>query len=95
MFLFSGFFIKKDDIPDYWLWLHYSSLFKYAYDSMIVNAFTDHASTDTLTNDQILEFYSVDGTPRGQGVGILWAWLFFFRIIFYYRLITAFSGSRK
>lgn len=45
MFLFSGFFIKKSEIPRYWLWLHYSSLFKYAYDSMMVNAFKDHAST--------------------------------------------------
>ncbi len=97
MFLFSGFFIKKSQIPKYWLWLHYSSLFKYAYDSMIVNAFKDAAHTDDtgLSNAQVLHLYSVNGVNVGMGVGILWGWIFFFRIIMYYRLITAFTGSRK
>ncbi|GBG85757.1 hypothetical protein CBR_g40486 [Chara braunii] len=29
MFLFSGFFVPKDDIPEYWIWFHYISTFKY------------------------------------------------------------------
>ncbi|GBG43253.1 hypothetical protein CBR_g76851 [Chara braunii] len=29
MFLFSGFFIPTDYIPDYWVWFHYISAFKY------------------------------------------------------------------
>lgn len=95
MFLFSGFFIKKADIPAYWIWLHYMSLFKYAYDSMIVNAFKDHVSNDEMTNNEILHYYSVDGVNRGLGIGVLWGWIIVFRFIFYYRLVSAFSGSRK
>lgn len=99
MFLFSGFFIKSGDIPRYWLWLHYSSLFKYAYDAMIINAFRDHG-TFTLgnvyySNNDVLRYYSVHSANRGMGVGILWAWLLVFRLVFYYRLTTAFTGSRK
>lgn len=94
-FLFSGFFINKADIPDYWLWLHYSSLLKYAYDSMMVNAFKDRVTTDEFTNAQILHRYSVNGVNVGLGIGVLWGWLIVFRLVFYYRLITAFNGSRK
>lgn len=95
MFLFSGYFIKKDKIPDYWLWLHYLSLFKYGYDSEMVNSIKDHGSTASMSNEQLLEYYSVQDMDRGMGIGILWAWVLFFRIIFHYRLITAFSGARK
>ena len=95
MFLFSGFFITRSQIPDYWIWLNYLSLFKYAYESMIVNAFKNLVSTDDMTNQQILESYSVEGINRGQGIGILWAWIIFYRLLFYFRLVTAFTGSRK
>ena len=37
MFLLSGFFIKQDNIPVWWKWLHYLSLFKYSYESMVIN----------------------------------------------------------
>ena len=95
MFLFSGFFILKKDIPDYWIWLHYLSLFKYAYDSMVVNAFKGYVETDEFTNAQILENLSENGVNRGTGIGVLWLFIVFFRVVFYYRLVTRFSGSRK
>eukprot|EP01031_Cornospumella_fuschlensis_P040015 gene40015-48752_t len=96
MFLFSGFFIKTSDIPDYWLWLHYLSLFKYGYDSMAVNILKYHFSIpDVMSNADVLEYCSVNGQNRGLGVGVLWAWVLVFRLIFYGRLVTAFNGSRK
>lgn len=96
MFLFSGFFIKKADIPAYWIWLYYLSLFNYAYDSFLVNAFKfGDVTGDGLSNNGVLVRYSVDGINRGLGIGILWAFVLFFRIVFYYRLVSAFNGSRK
>jgi ABC-type multidrug transport system ATPase subunit len=95
MFMMSGFFIKKAQIPDYWIWLHYMSLFKYAYDSFAVNGFKDHAHTETMSNAEVLHYYSVNGVNVGLGIGVLWGWVFFFRMIIYYRLITAFTGTRK
>ncbi|KAJ4800590.1 ABC transporter G family member 2 [Rhynchospora pubera] len=38
---FSGFFINRDRIPDYWLWLHYMSLVKYPYQAMMQSEFSD------------------------------------------------------
>jgi ABC-type multidrug transport system ATPase subunit len=37
--LFSGFFINRDRIPEYWLWFHYLSLVKYPYEAVLQNEF--------------------------------------------------------
>ncbi|KAG9135894.1 hypothetical protein Leryth_002605 [Lithospermum erythrorhizon] len=39
--LFSGFFINRDRIPDYWIWFHYLSLVKYPYEAVLQNEFND------------------------------------------------------
>lgn len=96
MFLFSGFFIKKADIPAYWIWLYYLSLFNYAYDAFLVNAFKfGEVSNPGMSNNDVLIRYSVNGVNRGLGIGILWAFVLLFRCIFYYRLTSAFNGSRR
>lgn len=39
-FLFSGYFISKDGIPNYWIFMHYISLFKYPFEGFLVNEFS-------------------------------------------------------
>ncbi|XP_068653370.1 ABC transporter G family member 5-like isoform X2 [Aristolochia californica] len=39
-FLFSGYFISKDGIPSYWVFMHYLSLFKYPFEGFLVNEFS-------------------------------------------------------
>ncbi|KAJ6842888.1 ATPase [Iris pallida] len=41
--LFSGFFINRDRIPDYWIWFHYLSLVKYPYEAVLMNEFGDRS----------------------------------------------------
>lgn len=38
-FLFSGYFISKDDTPKCWIFMHYLSLYKYPFDSFLINEF--------------------------------------------------------
>ena len=38
-FLFSGYFITKEDIPKYWIFMHYLSLFKYPFECFIINEY--------------------------------------------------------
>lgn len=38
-FLFSGYFIAKQDIPDYWIFMHYLSLFKYPFECFVINEY--------------------------------------------------------
>ncbi|XP_076911024.1 ABC transporter G family member 16-like [Bidens hawaiensis] len=39
--LFSGFFITRDRIPNYWIWFHYLSLVKFPYEAVLQNEFDD------------------------------------------------------
>ncbi|KAJ9550347.1 hypothetical protein OSB04_014392 [Centaurea solstitialis] len=38
-FLFSGYFISNDDIPKYWMFMHYLSLFRYPFECFLINEF--------------------------------------------------------
>ncbi|KAK9096245.1 hypothetical protein Sjap_021742 [Stephania japonica] len=39
-FLFSGYFISKNGIPNYWIFMHYISLFKYPFEGFLINEFS-------------------------------------------------------
>jgi hypothetical protein len=71
------------------------SIFKYAYDSFLVNAFQNTVETSTHTNAEVLSQYSINDTNRWTGIGVLLGWVIFYRLIFYCRLVTTFNGSRK
>ncbi|CAL4903174.1 unnamed protein product [Urochloa decumbens] len=58
--LFSGFFINRDRIPDYWIWFHYLSLVKYPYQAVLQNEFRDA----TRCFSRGIEMF--DGTPVGR-----------------------------
>jgi ABC-type multidrug transport system permease subunit len=58
--LFSGFFITRDRIPDYWIWFHYLSLVKYPYQAVLQNEFGG-ASRCFSRGVQMF-----DGTPIGR-----------------------------
>ncbi|KAJ6826934.1 ABC transporter G family member 17-like [Iris pallida] len=38
-FLSCGFFLKRTQIPAYWLWLHYISAIKYPFEALLINEF--------------------------------------------------------
>ncbi|KAA0063039.1 ABC transporter G family member 10 [Cucumis melo var. makuwa] len=38
-FLFSGYFISKKNIPNYWIFVHYLSLFKYPFECFLINEY--------------------------------------------------------
>jgi hypothetical protein len=77
------------------IWLNYLSLFKWGYESMMVNALRNYVSYPGATNEQVLTDYSMQGIDRGRGIGVLIAFTVFFRLFFWYRLVSAFNGSRK
>eukprot|EP01103_Thecamoeba_quadrilineata_P000714 TRINITY_DN10629_c0_g1_i1.p1 TRINITY_DN10629_c0_g1~~TRINITY_DN10629_c0_g1_i1.p1 ORF type:complete len:629 (-),score=139.92 TRINITY_DN10629_c0_g1_i1:101-1987(-) len=39
--VFGGFFVRQDNIPDYFIWIHYLSVFKYEFEIFIINNFRD------------------------------------------------------
>jgi len=58
-----------------------------------VNALQDHVSYGNVDNDTILHQYDINGINRGTGVGVIWIFIIFFRIMFCYRLVSVFNGS--
>ncbi|KAG0477487.1 hypothetical protein HPP92_014328 [Vanilla planifolia] len=40
--LFSGFFVTRDRISNFWIWFHYLSLMKYPYEAVMQNEFGGH-----------------------------------------------------
>lgn len=58
--LFSGFFINRDRIPQYWIWFHYLSLVKYPYEAVLQNEFSDPTEC-FVRGVQIF-----DNTPLGE-----------------------------
>ncbi|KAJ6413713.1 hypothetical protein OIU84_006509 [Salix udensis] len=40
-FLFSGYFTSKHGIPNYWIFMHYISLFKYPFEGFLINEFSN------------------------------------------------------
>ncbi|CAI5537462.1 unnamed protein product [Closterium sp. Naga37s-1] len=40
--IISGFYIPRTSIPPFWIWLHYLSPIKYAYEAMVLNEFDSH-----------------------------------------------------
>ena len=95
MFLLSGFFITKDHIPNWWSWLHYLSLFKFSYESMIINILLDKIETPTSTNEEIMIRFSVNNVSKWRGIGVLLGYSIFYRFIFYIVLVKYYNGRRK
>lgn len=47
-FLFSGYFIAQENIPSYWIFMHYLSLFKYPFESLVINEYGGKGSNKCL-----------------------------------------------
>lgn len=65
-FLFSGFFISKSNIPDYWIWLHYLSTFKYPIEVLFKNEFGTLSSE--CWNRSLKETGVCNQSGKSQGV---------------------------
>ncbi|XP_047075882.1 ABC transporter G family member 1-like [Lolium rigidum] len=59
--LFSGFFVTRDRIPDYWMWFHYLSLLKYPYEAVMHNEFGTDPSKCFMRG-----VHMFDGTPMAK-----------------------------
>ncbi|CAM8967071.1 unnamed protein product [Rhodiola kirilowii] len=68
--LFSGFFITRDRIPDYWIWFHYISLVKYPYEGVLQNEF-DNPAKCFVRGSQIFDNTPLGAVPNTMKVKLL------------------------
>ncbi|XP_073032889.1 ABC transporter G family member 8 [Primulina eburnea] len=60
-FLFSGYFIAKDNIPKFWLFMHYLSMYKYALDAFLINEYSCMVSRCFIWSDETKTTCMVNG----------------------------------
>ncbi|KAJ6795842.1 putative ABC transporter G family member 10 [Iris pallida] len=75
-FLFSGYFISKRNIPKYWMFMHYMSLFKYPFEGFVVNEYGCGTGRSRCLDMEEGEVCVMDGatflTQRGLVVSQKW-----------------------
>ncbi|XP_020235302.1 ABC transporter G family member 6 [Cajanus cajan] len=68
--LFSGFFVNRDRIPNYWIWFHYLSLVKYPYEAVLQNEF-DETTKCFVRGVQIFDSTPLASVPEALKVKLL------------------------
>ncbi|CBI24242.3 unnamed protein product, partial [Vitis vinifera] len=68
-FLFSGYFIPKESIPRYWLFMYYVSLYRYPLDSLLINEYWS------------MKGEWLDKDTRWMNVGIMFGFFIFYRLL--------------
>lgn len=90
-FLFSGYFISKNGIPRFWIFMHYISLFKYPFEGLLNNEFSDSNKcldymfgTCVITGEDVLreEGYGGEGS-RWRNYVIMVCFILVYRFISY------------
>lgn len=104
-FLFSGYFISKDSLPKYWLFMHFFSMYKYALDALLINEYSCLASrcflwynetkTCMITGGDVLEKKGLHERQRWTNIYILVGFFVFYRVLCLLVLIRRVSRSKK
>lgn len=88
-FLFSGYFIPKENIPKCWIFMYYVSLYRYPLDCLLTNeywslrteCFSWVGSRCVLTGNEILKSRGLEKDPRWINVGIMFGFFVVYRVL--------------
>ncbi|KAF7822320.1 ABC transporter G family member 6-like [Senna tora] len=69
-FLFSGFFVNRNRIPNYWVWFHYLSLVKYPYEAVLQNEFGDPVKC-FVRGIQVFDYTPLSGVSKEKKMKLL------------------------
>ncbi|CAM6095633.1 unnamed protein product [Calypogeia fissa] len=94
-FLFSGYFIQRDAIPKYWIWVHYLSLHKYPYEALINNELKQYPEAPGFHTNKFLSSISLENVHQWWNVAILVFFAVAYRLIYYFHLVWIQKYTRK
>ncbi|KAL3640671.1 ABC transporter G member 23 [Castilleja foliolosa] len=104
-FLFSGYFIPRELIPKYWLFMYYISLYRYPLDCLVVNEYwsernecfsrraEDNLSECLLTGRDVLKNRGLEQDTRWVNVGIMLGFFVFYRVLSWIILVRRVSKT--
>lgn len=104
-FLFSGYFIAQENIPDYWIFMHYLSLFKYPFESLMINEYGGKGGGKCLEKNgggecgmyghEYLKEQGLKESQRWCNLGIMLAFIFGYRVLCFFILWFTSYKNRK
>ncbi|XVF09962.1 hypothetical protein REPUB_Repub07fG0142700 [Reevesia pubescens] len=104
-FLFSGYFISKDSLPKYWLFMHFFSMYKYALDALLINEYPclvsrcflwyNETKTCMLTGADVLQKKGLHERQRWTNIYILVGFFVLYRVLCLLVLIRRVSRSKN
>ncbi|KAJ0251335.1 ABC transporter G family member 4 [Hirschfeldia incana] len=106
-FLFSGYFISKESLPKYWLFMYFFSMYKYALDSLLINEYSCLADkclvwfgegdvrACLLTGVDVLYKKGLDERQRWTNVYVLLGFFVLYRVLCFLVLLKRVSSSRR
>ena len=69
LLFFTGFLIRKADMPDYWEWAIYINYMHFAWAALMKNQFSlsqeTYGATQALNGQIVLQFYGLDNSTSG------------------------------
>ena len=90
-FLFSGYFIGKESMPKYWVFMHYLSMYKYALDALLINEYSCLANKCfvryeggkgcMITGHDVLQKRGLHEGQRWNNVYVLVGFFVFYRVL--------------
>ncbi|KAK7400943.1 hypothetical protein VNO78_12252 [Psophocarpus tetragonolobus] len=91
-FLFSGYFIPKESIPKYWLFMYYVSLYRYPLDALLTNEYwnvrnecfshqIEGSSHCLITGFDVLKSRGLERDNRWINVGIMLGFFVLYRVL--------------
>nr|CAN67885.1 hypothetical protein VITISV_042572 [Vitis vinifera] len=104
-FLFSGYFISKDSMPKYWLFMHFFSMYKYALDAFLINEYSclvsrcllwyEENKTCMATGRDVLQKKGLHERQRWTNIYMLIGFFFFYRVLCFLVLIRRVRRSKN
>ncbi|CAM8915834.1 unnamed protein product [Rhodiola kirilowii] len=89
-FLFSGYFISKQEIPSYWIFMHYISLFKYPFEGFLINEFSgagkclEHMfGVCVVDGEDVLREEGFGEESRWRNVAVMVGFILIYRFVSY------------
>ncbi|XP_028795485.1 ABC transporter G family member 10-like [Neltuma alba] len=90
-FLFSGYFISKGNIPRYWIFMHYISLFKYPFECFMINEYggkqgkarclENRNGECSLSGDEFLRQQGLRESQRWSNLAVILSFIIGYRVL--------------
>ncbi|XP_057766433.1 ABC transporter G family member 10-like [Salvia miltiorrhiza] len=93
-FLFSGYFIAQESIPDYWIFMHYLSMFKYPFECLVINEYGGRECVErvggtgqcVLSGDEYLRQQGLKQSHRWSNLGVMLGFVLGYRLLCFFIL---------